>query len=73
MSEEPVEGHDTRRNYLPWVIGITAANLGLWLMDQWVDATPAAAVVSVASAIALLIAANPVCQGGVRHLRYPII
>lgn len=58
MSKEPIEGHDTRRTYPRWVIGITAANLGLWLIDQWVDATPAAAVVSVASGTAILIAAN---------------
>lgn len=58
MSHEPTERHDQYRDHLPWVVGIIAVNLALWLIDQWIDAAPAAAVVSVASGIALLIAGN---------------
>lgn len=58
MSQEPFEGHDQRWDYRLWVVGIIAVNIGFWLIDQWIDASPAAAVVSVLSGIALLIAGN---------------
>ena len=58
MSHETIEGHDQNRDYRPWVVGIIVVNLALWLIDRWIDATPAAAVLSVASGIALLIAGN---------------
>jgi hypothetical protein len=58
VSNAPSEGHDQHRDHLPWVVGIIAVNLALWLIDQSIDATPAAAVVSVASGIALMAAGS---------------